>query len=42
MKFIIALACLFAVVVAAPAADNSAVEVLRSESSVEPEGFNFV
>lgn len=41
MKFVIILACAFAVVAAAPV-DNAAVEIVRSESNVEPEGFNFV
>ncbi|SPP85119.1 blast:Larval cuticle protein 8 [Drosophila guanche] len=39
MKFLIAFVALFALAFAAPSAD---VEVLRSDSDVGPEGFNYV
>uniref|UniRef100_T1H4C1 Uncharacterized protein n=1 Tax=Megaselia scalaris TaxID=36166 RepID=T1H4C1_MEGSC len=42
MKSFIVLACCLAMVASAPVADNSGVEIVRSDASVEPEGFNFV
>ncbi|XP_005174947.1 larval cuticle protein 65Ag1 [Musca domestica] len=41
MKFIIVFAALFAVALAAPAQDYANAEVLRLESDVRPEGYNF-
>lgn len=41
MKIAIVFAALFAVALAAPAQDYANAEVLRLESDVRPEGYNF-